>query len=323
MRAALCTSFSDAEPLSGLRVDDVDEGRAPTGWCSVAVRAAALNAHDIWSLRGVGLDERDLPRVLGSDGAGSVGDEDREVVLYPVVAAHPPESDPSLHPVHAPLLSERHHGTLARRVLVPEHNLFPKPAHLSFEQAAALPTAWLTAYRMLFTAARLQPGATVLVQGATGGVSTALVALGAVTGLRTWVTARTDSGRAWAVDHGADAAFATGARLPDRVDAVMETVGEATWAHSLRCVRVGGTVVVAGATSGSAPVEELQRIFFNQITVVGVRVGTLAEMRSLLALVERHQLMPPVDSVYALDDAHDAFRRMMAGNLAGKVILVP
>jgi NADPH:quinone reductase-like Zn-dependent oxidoreductase len=324
VRAALCRSFSAADPLAGLSVTDVGDRPQPPGWVTVRLRAAALNAHDLWSLRGVGLTPRDLPRVLGSDGAGiagAAGEQDRDVVVYPVVAAHPPESPAFLDPRTAPLLSERHDGTLAQQVRVPAHNLLRKPAHLTFEQAAALPTAWLTAYRMLFTLAGARPGDTVLVQGATGGVATALVVLGVNAGVRMWVTGRSDQGRAWAAEQGADATFAPGARLPERVDAVMETVGEATWAHSLRCVRVGGTVVVAGATSGPGPVEELQRVFFNQISIVGTRMGTLGEMRALLALVERKGLVPPVDSTFALDDAPRAFRRLLEGNLRGKVVV--
>jgi NADPH:quinone reductase-like Zn-dependent oxidoreductase len=323
MRAARCRAFAPASPLDGLSVDEVDEPLLSDGWVSVAVRAAALNAHDLWSLRGVGLTVQDLPRVLGSDASGQVVGDGREVVVYPIVAEHPPQATEALDPRTAPLLSERHDGTLADYVAVPAHNVLPKPAHLTYEQAAALPTAWLTAYRMLFVLGAVRPGHTVLVQGATGGVSTALVVLGRATGVRVWATARSDSGREWALAQGADAVFGHGERLPERVDAVMETVGQATWAHSLRCVRVGGRVVVAGATSGPGPVEELQRVFFHQISILGARMGTLEEMRALLALVERERIVPPVDSVVPLTVAEVAFARLLQGDLRGKVVLTP
>ncbi len=151
------------------------------------------------------------------------------------------------------LLSERHQGTFAEQVVVPRRNLVPKPAGLSFSEAACLPTAWLTAYRMLFSRSGLQPGGTVLIQGAGGGVATALIALGNAAGFQVWVTSRDEGKRARALELGADAAFESGARLPGRVDAVMETVGEATWAHSMKSLKPGGTLVISGATSGTSP----------------------------------------------------------------------
>ena len=319
MRAAYCGKFSPDDPLSVLEVGTIDEPVPPEGWEVVDVHAAALNGHDLWSLRGVGLGQEDLPRVLGSDGAGMVGN--RRVVLYPIVSAHPIEEADYLDPVTAPLLSERHDGTLAEKVCVPSYNLFDVPAHLSLEQAATLPTAWLTAYRMLFTLARLQPGETVLVQGASGGVSTALVVLGQVAGLRMWVTGRSERGRAWALGQGAEQVFDSGARLPERVDAVMETVGEATWAHSMRCVRPGGRIIVAGATSGAQPSADLQRLFFNQVQVRGARVGTLREMRALLRLVEHVQVVPPIDSVFELAETGQALARLQHGDILGKVVV--
>src|SRR5205814_1110818 len=130
--------------------------------------------------------------------------------------------------------SEKHPGTLAEKVAVPRRNLVPKPAELSFEEAACLPTAWLTAYRMLFTRGHVVPGMTVLVQGAAGGVATAVVVLASAAGARVWVTSRSEEKRQHALGLGADAAFESGTRLPERVDAVMETVGQATYGHSIR-----------------------------------------------------------------------------------------
>src|SRR4030095_14411487 len=161
------------------------------------------------------------------------------------------------------LLSERYKGTLAEKVVVPAQNVVPKPAGLSFEQAACLPTAWLTAYRMLFTQSGLKPGDNALVAGAGGGVATALITLARAAGIRVWATSRDEAKRAKALEIGAHDVFESGARLPERVDAVMETVGQATWSHSLKSLKQGGTLVISGATSGQAPTaDELNRIFF-------------------------------------------------------------
>jgi NADPH:quinone reductase-like Zn-dependent oxidoreductase len=321
MIAARVHAFSESDPLSGLRVDDLPEPEVPEGWLRIDLKAAALNGHDIWSLKGVGLSRDDLPRTLGSDGAGVVRGSGERVVVYPLISAFPPQTTADLDPIVSPLLSERHDGTLATSVVVPAHCMVPLPDGLSFEEGAALPTAWLTAYRMLFRLGECAPGETILVQGATGGVATALVKLASVTGVRAWVVARTEEGRDWALKNGANQVFAPDSRLPSRVDAVMETVGEATWEHSLRCLRVGGRIVVAGATTGGAPSADLQRVFFRQLRVVGARMGTLAEFRSLIQLLEDHRIAPPIDSVTPLADVEAALYRLVRGGLRGKMVI--
>ncbi len=250
MLAATVTRFSSDDPLAGLEIGDVPEPEVPEGWALVDVRAASLNHHDLWSLGGVGLREEQLPMILGCDAAG-VDADGNEVVVHSVISSPDWRGDETLDPKRS-LLSERHPGTIAERVAVPRRNLVPKPPELSFEDAACLPTAWLTAYRMLFTRGAVRPGMTVLVQGAGGGVATAVIALGSRAGVRVWATSRSEEKRAQALELGADAVFESGARLPERVDAVMETVGEATWGHSVKSLKPGGTLVVSGATSGPA-----------------------------------------------------------------------
>jgi NADPH:quinone reductase-like Zn-dependent oxidoreductase len=199
--------------------------------------------------------------------------------------------------------------------------VLPKPAELSHEEAACLSTAWLTAYRMLFVKSGVRPGATVLVQGASGGVATALIALGAAAGYRMWVTGRTEAKRQAALELGADAAFEPGARLPKRVDAVMETVGEATWSHSLKSLAPGGTVVVCGATSGPNPPADLSRVFFLQLSVVGSTMGTRSELESLMAMLVTTGVRPVIDTTMPLDRAADGFAKIIAGDTAGKIVL--
>lgn len=319
MLAAYAAAQSADDPLSGLEVGQRPEPEVPDGWARVHLRAASLNHHDLWSLKGVGLPADRLPMTLGCDAAG-VDDEGNEVVVHAVVATPGWSGDETLDPRRS-LLSEVHQGTLAEQVVVPRANLVPKPADLSWTDAACLPTAWLTAYRMLFTQSGLAPGDTVLVQGAGGGVATALVALGSAAGLRVWVASRDEAKGARAVELGAAQAFATGARLPDRVDAVMETVGEATWSHSLKALRPGGTVVVCGATSGFNPPAELNRVFFLQLRVVGSTMGTREELGRLLQLVQTTGVRPVVDSVVPLAEAHDGFARLLDPDLFGKVAL--
>jgi NADPH:quinone reductase-like Zn-dependent oxidoreductase len=228
--------------------------------------------------------------------------------------------DETLDPKRS-LLSELHQGTLAEQVTVPTANLVPKPADLSWEHAACLSTAWLTAYRMLFTNAGLTPGATVLVQGAGGGVATALVQLGAAAGYRMWVTTRDEAKGERAVQIGADRAFASGERLPERVDAVMETVGAATWSHSVNSLNPGGAIVICGATSGDAPAKaELTKIFFKQLRVLGSTMGTRGELERLAKFVAQHRIEPVVDSVMPLADARDGFAKMAGGDVFGKIV---
>ncbi len=319
MLAVYAASQSPDEPLSGLVVGERPAPEPRPGWSVVTIRTAALNHHDVWSLRGVGLPADRLPMVLGCDGAG-LDEDGNEVIVHAVVPSEGWRGDETLDPRRT-LLSELHDGTLAEQVAVPIANLVPKPKDLSWEAAACLSTAWLTAYRMLFTNAAVSPGATVLVQGAGGGVSTALVQLGSAAGYRMWVTSRDKAKGDRAVQIGAERAFASGARLPERVDAVMETVGAATWSHSVNSLNPGGTIVICGATSGDAPGKaELTKIFFKQLRVVGSTMGTRGELARLAAFVEQRGISPVIDRAMPLAEARDGFAAMVDGDVFGKVV---
>jgi NADPH:quinone reductase-like Zn-dependent oxidoreductase len=322
MFAARAIHFSTDDPLSGLAVDESSAQPVPEGWIAVTVKAAALNRHDLWTLQGVGMRQEQLPIILGCDAAGMT-DDGREVIVHSVIGD--PEAgggDETLDPRRT-LLSEKHDGTFAERVWVPARNVIPKPPEFSWEQASCLPTAWLTAYRMLFTRARLEPGSTVLVQGAGGGVATALIALGSAAGYRIWVTSRHANKREYALQLGADAAYEVGVRLPERVDAVMETVGKATWSASLKALRPGGTLVIAGATTGADPPADLAQIFFLQRSVLGSTMGTLEELRKLLRFCVTAGIRPTIDAVFPLSEARAGFQRMMDDDVKGKIVFVP
>jgi NADPH:quinone reductase-like Zn-dependent oxidoreductase len=319
MFAVYAEGFSKEDPLSGLVVGERPDPVAPDGWTTVTVKAASLNHHDLWSLRGVGLREEALPMILGCDAAGY--DEDgNEVVVHAVISDPSWSGDETLDPRRS-LLSERYQGTFADKVVVPRSNIVPKPASLSFEEAACLPTAWLTAYRMLFTQGGLKPGDTVLVQGAGGGVATALIALAHAGGLRVYATSRDEAKRKRALELGADEVFESNARLPEKVDAVMETVGRATWSHSIRSLRPGGSLVVSGTTSGpNLDDAELTRIFFLQLKVIGSTMGTRSELASLVNLLDVSGVRPVIDRVLPMTEAPDGFAAMAEGDVFGKIV---
>lgn len=320
MLAAYAARLSQDDPLSALEVGEVADPEPRDGWVTVTVKAAALNHHDLWSLRGVGLGEDKVPMILGCDAAG-VTEDGTEVVVHAVIAdPDRGRGDETLDPKRS-LLSEVYPGTLAEKVAVPARNLVAKPAELSWAEAGSVSTAWLTAYRMLFTKAAVQPGQTVLVQGAGGGVATAAIALGRAAGVRVWATSRSAAKRAKAVELGADQAFETGARLPDRVDAVIETVGEATFGHSLKSVRPGGRVVVCGSTSGPVAPLELQRLFFLQLEVLGSTMGTKTELSQLLAFLVATGVRPVIDTMLPLAEARRGFKQLASGDVFGKIVL--
>ncbi|HET7310410.1 MAG TPA: zinc-binding dehydrogenase [Mycobacteriales bacterium] len=319
MLAAYAARLSADDPLSGLEVGEQPDPVVPDRWVTVSVKAASLNHHDLWALRGQALAADQLPMILGGDAAG-VDEDGNEVVVHSVVGDPDAGRGDETYDPRRSLLSERHPGTFAEKVAVPRRNLVPKPAELSFAEAACLPTAWLTAYKMLFSRSGTKPGDTVLVQGAGGGVATAAIALARAGGLRVWATSRSDEKRKRALDLGAHAVFETGARLPGRVDAVIDSVGEATWDHSIKSARPGGRVVVCGGTSGLNVQTQLARIFFTQVDVLGSTMGNRTELEQLLGFLVATGVRPAIDSELPLSRAADGFARMADGELFGKVV---
>ncbi|NBM19315.1 zinc-binding dehydrogenase [Streptomyces sp. GC420] len=322
MLAATAVSQSATDPLAGLVVADVPVPGPRPGWSLVRVVASSLNMHDLWTLRGVGHPPERLPIVLGCDAAGY--DEDgNPVLVHPVIAdADAGMGDETLDPERA-LLSEQHNGAFAEYLSVPTRNLIPKPSWLTFDEAASLPVAWGTAYRMLFTRAGIRAGDRVLVQGAGGGVASAAIKLAAAAGAVVYATSRSEDKRAQALTWGARAAVATGERLPERVDVVIETVGEATWSHSMKSLRPGGTLVIAGATSGMNPPADLGRVFYLQQRILGSTGCTRSELVALLKLMDATGLRPVIDRTLPLAEIHKGFQLMIDGRLTGKLVVHP
>ncbi|HEY9565420.1 MAG TPA: zinc-binding dehydrogenase [Nocardioides sp.] len=319
MFAVYADKFSSDDPLSGLVVGERPDPVAPDGWTTVTVKAASLNHHDLWSLRGVGLKEESLPMILGCDAAG-IDEDGNEVLVHAVISDPDWAGDETFDPKRS-LLSERHQGTFADKVIVPRRNVIPKPASMSFEEAACLPTAWLTAYRMLYTQGGLKAGDSVLVQGAGGGVATALIVLARAGGLKVLATSRDEAKRTRALEIGAHETYESNERLPGKVDAVMETVGRATWSHSIRSLRPGGKIVISGTTSGPKLDDaELTRIFFLQLSVIGSTMGTRSELAALTQLLDASGARPLIDRTIAMDQAREGFAAMAEGDVFGKIV---
>jgi NADPH:quinone reductase-like Zn-dependent oxidoreductase len=299
--------------------DDWPDPIAPDGHILVRVAATSINMHDLWSMKGVGVRADQFPMVLGCDIAGW-DDRGNEVVVSgsfgnPDVG----RGDESFDPGRA-LVSERFPGSFAAYTIVPMRNLLAKPPFMTMAEAGCITVAWTTAYRMLFTRGHAEPGETVLIQGAGGGVATAAAALARAAGLRVIVTSRSLDKRQRALALGAHEAVETGARLSAPADLVIETVGEATWKHSLRSVRPGGRIVVSGATTGD-PSADLPRIFYRQISIIGVSGASRVETEQLLRFMEAADIHPVIDSVFPFERIHDAFERTQHPDLYGKVIV--
>lgn len=321
MRAAVATGINETDPLSMLELrGDWPELIAPDGHTLVRVGATSINMHDLWSMRGVGVRDDSFPMILGCDIAG--WDDAGNEVIVSGSFGNPDagRGDESFDPGRA-LVSERFPGSFADYTIVPDRNLVPKPAFLTMEEAGCITVTWTTAYRMLFTRGHAQPGETVLIQGAGGGVATAAAALAVAAGLRVVVSSRSAAKRRRAVELGAHEVIETGDRLSSPADLVIETVGDATWKHSMRSVRPGGRIVVSGATTGTDPGADLARVFYRQISIIGVSGASRVETELLLRFMEAADLHPVIDSVYPFEQIHAAFERVQQPDLYGKVVV--
>jgi NADPH:quinone reductase-like Zn-dependent oxidoreductase len=309
--------------------DDVPDPQPGPGEILVRIRASALNHLDVWIRKG--LPSVPKPRILGADGAGVVealgpgvtgfepGDR---VVINPGLEA----ADGSIH-----VVGEHGDGTNAELIAVPATNVYPIPEGLSFEEAAAFPLVFETAYRMLVTRAHLQAGEWVLLWGIGSGVSTAGLAIAKALGARTIVTSSSDEKLARAVELGADVTVnhadgdvkaavkeATGGR---GADVVVDHVGEATWRTSLDVAAREGRIAVCGATSGPNPPAALHRVWWKQLTILGSTMGTKADFEGAYELIASGRARPVVDEVLPLSEIRAAHERLEAGQQLGKIVL--
>jgi NADPH:quinone reductase-like Zn-dependent oxidoreductase len=296
-----------------------------------------LNHLDLWLVSGA--QRVEPPRVLGADGAGVVDESGDswwrrgdEVVIYPVACCWRCEHCRAGRQVFCRqfgILGEHTDGTACEFFQVPAQNLYPRPAGLSWDEAAAFPLTFLTAWRMIVTRARLQPGESMLVIGAGAGVAAAAIAIGHHLGARVLATSRSQSKRERALELGAEAVFdSSGFSKPVRefsnggVDVVFEHVGPATLDESIRSIRRGGRVVFCGSTSGVRAEVNMPRLFFGQADLLGSTMGNAGEFEQVLEAIGRG-LRPIVDSAFALDDAASALARLERAEQFGKVVLHP
>ncbi len=328
-----------------LRLEELQTPEPGPGQVRVRVRAAAMNHLDLWVRKGIPGVRFPLPLTLGSDGAGVVdavgpgvksARPGEEVVLNPGVScgvcAACLRGRDNLCREYG-LLGEHRDGTDAEFVLVPEANLVRKPANLTFEEAAAFPLVFLTAWNMLVTNARLRPGEDVLVWGAGSGVGSAAIQIAKAFRARVIAVAGDDwklerarqLGADETVNHRTQDVLAEVRRLTDRrgVDVVFEHVGQATWEVSVKALARGGRLVTCGATSGPLVQTDVRYVFGRALSLYGTWVGSKGELLDLLPLVERGVLRPVVDRVFPLSEVRDAHSYLEAGQHFGKVVLVP
>jgi NADPH:quinone reductase-like Zn-dependent oxidoreductase len=304
-----------------LRYEDAPDPEPADGEVLIRLRAASLNHLDVWVRKG--LPSAPKPRILGADGAGTVEvagngfEAGQRVVINPGVI-----ENGRMH-----VVGEAMDGTHAELVAIPARNVYPIPDELSFEEAAAFPLVFETAYRMLVTRAGLKEGETVFVWGIGGGVASAALAIAKALGARVIVTSSSDSKLAQARELGADETINHAnenvrARMKElgSADVVVETVGEATWKTSLEVVRQGGRIVVCGATTGPNPPAGLHRIWWKELDVLGSTMGSAEDFEACLELVTSGRARPLVDEVFPLAEARAAHERLEAGEQLGKIV---
>jgi len=317
-----------------LRIDDVPVPQPGAGEVLVRLRAAALNHRDVFITQGL-YPKIELPKILGSDGAGEIALAGPDVTS--VTVGEQVVLDPMLgwggdrrvwDPATSSILGLPHEGTFAQFVVVPAENAYRKPAHLSMEEAAAIPLAGLTAYRATFTRGELRPGETVLITGVGGGVQTFVLLFAKYAGARAIVTSGSDEKLERARALGADAAF-NYKTTPDwhkqlrtlgPIDLVVDSSGGDTLAKALDAVRPGGRVAIYGGTNGDATIK-LFSLFWKHVTIAGTSMGSPADFAAMLALFEESGLRPAVDRVYAMSDAVAAAQRMNEAGQFGKIVL--
>jgi NADPH:quinone reductase-like Zn-dependent oxidoreductase len=341
MRAVRLYAFGGAEQL--VYEEDAPEPPVGAGEVKVRVRACALNHLDIWVRNGIPAYKTPLPHILGSDIAGEVievgegvGDWGKgdEVILYPVVSCGKCRFCKMGREnlcVEVQVIGAHCPGGYAEYIVVPERNLLYKPANLSFEEAAAFPLVFLTAWHMLITRARLQPGEWTLIMGGSSGVGSAAIQIAKLRGALVIATAGSDAkmercrelGADWVVNHNdpdwhkqvRDATEGEG------IDVVFEHIGQAVFDACIKLLTKGGRLITCGATTGAEAKLDIRYVFSRELEIHGTYIGTRAELEQILPHMVHERLRPIVDSIYDLHDARAAHERLESRDFFGKVVL--
>lgn len=318
MKACVIHQYGDIEEL---KVEEVQNPKPVPGEALVEVQCASINHLDIWVRKGSRGGELKTLQILGSDAAG------KDVVLYPGISCGNCESCRRAEQTECPsfgILGMTRPGTFAEYISVPESCIFPKPEHMSYEEASAFPLTFLTAWRMLMVKARLKPGETVLIHGIGGGVALAGLILAKALGAKVIVTSSSDDKLSRAQKLGAD--YGINYKTSDvknchDVDIVFDAVGGATWPLDFECVRKGGRIVLCGVTGGATAEINLRALYWKQISVFGSTMGSLNDFKAMLEVVNAKKLKPVIDSIWPLEEIQSATRKMEEGKQFGKIVI--
>ncbi len=320
--------------VDALRLEEIPDPVPPPGWRTLEVKAAGVNHLDLWIRRGLALAK--YPVIPGADAAGIERETGRRVLLNPARSCGSCEfcasgQKPMCRDYR--IQGEHFDGTYAELLVAPAENLIPIPDALSFEEAAAAPLAFLTAWRMLFTRGRLAPSEDVLIWSAGAGVGTVCVQFALRAGARVIATASSPAkrerlralGAQVVIDPSREDVLARVRELTGKrgVDLVVDYIGKETWSRSLQCARRGGRIVTCGATSGHDPAEDLRQVFYRQLEILGCTMGNDKELADALRLLFRGEVRPIVQDVLPLSEAREAQRRIESREVFGKIVLRP
>jgi NADPH:quinone reductase-like Zn-dependent oxidoreductase len=329
--------------LDVLRVEDIPKPKPADDEVLVRIRYAGLNHLDIWVRKGRPGAQMQWPHVLGSDGAGiveAVGSRVKHlkagdaVVVYPGLGCGHCEAcergEKSLCPQFG-IVGMNWPGTFAEYVALPASNVFPKPPRLNDDEAGGFVLAYLTAWRMLMTRARVKPGETVLIHGVGGGVALCALQFGKLAGAEVIVTSSSAGKLERAKKLGADATINYKTEnVVERIkemtngrgaDVVVDSTGAATWPLDLTCVTKGGRVVLCGVTTGAGAETDLRAVYWNQLTLMGSTLGSIGDLRHMFRAVTASRLKPVIDEVFPLARVRDAMEKMEMGRQFGKIVL--
>ncbi|WP_042348713.1 zinc-binding dehydrogenase [Bacillus massiliigorillae] len=319
---------SDKDGFAGLLYREIEEVKPGPGEVRVRIKIAGMNHRDLFVL--TRHKATDAPLIIGSDGAGiidAVGegvDVDQigaEVIINPGLGWKEKSDAP---PAGFEIVGLPFHGTFAEYIVVPVENVYPKPSHLNWEEAGVLSLAALTAYRVLFTRAKVSHNMKVLIPGIGSGVATFLLQFAKAAGATVYVTSRSEEKRQKAMELGADFTIDSSADWDEalngeKMDVVIECVGAATFNKSLKQLRQGGTIATFGASAGDEVTINLRDFFYGQLNMLGSTMGSAEEYKEMLEFIEVHQIKPVIDGIYSLDQFGQAFNRLEEAKQIGKI----